>query len=42
MRAAFFIARRFAFRQRSGSKPTFIVLASVIGIAVGTAALILT
>ncbi|NTV98250.1 MAG: ABC transporter permease [Chlorobiaceae bacterium] len=37
-----YIARRFAFKQRSSSKPTFIVLAAIIGIAVGTAALILT
>jgi len=38
----FYIARRFAFNQRSVSKPTFIVLVAVMGIAVGTAALILT
>ncbi len=42
MKTEFYIARRFAFKQRSLSKPTFIVLASVLGIAVGTAALILT
>ncbi|ACD90309.1 MAG: ABC transporter permease [Chlorobium limicola] len=42
MNPVFYIARRFAFRERTGSKPAFIVLASVIGIAVGTAALILT
>ena len=42
MNPLFYIARRFAFRERTGSKPAFIVLASVIGIAVGTAALILT
>ena len=42
MKAEFYIARRFAFKPRSLSKPTFIVLASIIGIAVGTAALILT
>lgn len=42
MKAEFYIARRFAFKPRSHSKPTFIVLASVLGIAVGTAALILT
>ena len=42
MKAELYIARRFAFKPRSLSKPTFIVLASVIGIAVGTAALILT
>ncbi|NTU97276.1 MAG: ABC transporter permease [Chlorobiaceae bacterium] len=42
MKTELYIARRFAFRQRSSSKPTFIVLASIIGIAVGTAALILT
>jgi lipoprotein-releasing system permease protein len=38
----FYIARRFAFKQRSTTKPTFIVMVAVIGIAVGTAALILT
>lgn len=37
-----FIAGRFAFRQRSRSRPTFIVLIAVLGIALGTAALILT
>ncbi len=42
MNPVLYIARRFAFRERTGSKPAFIVLASVIGIAVGTAALILT
>lgn len=42
MKAEFYIARRFAFKPRSHSKPTFIVFASVLGIAVGTAALILT
>lgn len=42
MKAELYIARRFAFKTRSRSKPTFIVMASVIGIAVGTAALILT
>ncbi|MBM3163068.1 MAG: ABC transporter permease [Chlorobi bacterium] len=42
MNPLFFIARRFAFRERTGSRPAFIVLASVVGIAVGTAALILT
>jgi len=42
MRAELYIARRFAFKQRSLSRPTFIVTASVLGIAVGTAALILT
>ncbi|NTW83770.1 MAG: ABC transporter permease [Chlorobiaceae bacterium] len=42
MRPELYIARRFAFKQRSASKPTFIVLAAMIGIAVGTAALILT
>jgi lipoprotein-releasing system permease protein len=42
MKAEFYIARRFAFKPRSLSKPTFIVLASIVGIAVGTAALILT
>jgi lipoprotein-releasing system permease protein len=42
MKTELYIARRFAFKQRSSSKPTFIVLAAVIGIAVGTAALILT
>jgi lipoprotein-releasing system permease protein len=42
MKVELYIARRFAFKPRSLSKPTFIVLASVLGIAVGTAALILT
>jgi lipoprotein-releasing system permease protein len=42
MKTELYIARRFAFKQRSSSKPTFIVLAAVLGIAVGTAALILT
>ncbi|ACF43650.1 ABC transporter permease [Pelodictyon phaeoclathratiforme] len=42
MRPEFYIARRFAFKQRSATKPTFIVMVAVIGIAVGTAALILT
>ncbi len=42
MKAELYIARRFAFKPRSLSKPTFIVMASVAGIAVGTAALILT
>jgi lipoprotein-releasing system permease protein len=42
VKAELYIARRFAFKPRSLSKPTFIVLASVVGIAVGTAALILT
>lgn len=42
MNPVLYIARRFAFRERNGSRPAFIVLASVIGIAVGTAALILT
>ena len=42
MKPEFYIARRFAFKQRSLSKPTFIVVIAVIGIAVGTAALILT
>lgn len=42
MKPVLYIARRFAFRERTGSRPAFIVLASVIGIAVGTAALILT
>lgn len=42
MKAEFYIARRFAFKPRSHSKPTFIVFASALGIAVGTAALILT
>ena len=42
MRTELYIARRFAFKPRSLSKPTFIVSASVLGIAVGTAALILT
>lgn len=42
MKRELYIARRFAFKPRSISRPTFIVLASVIGIATGTAALILT
>jgi lipoprotein-releasing system permease protein len=42
MKPEFYIARRFAFKQRSASKPTFIVMVAIIGIAVGTAALILT
>jgi lipoprotein-releasing system permease protein len=42
MKPEFYIARRFAFKRRSASKPTFIVLVAVAGIAVGTAALILT
>ncbi len=42
MKPEFYIARRFAFKRRSTSKPTFIVFVAVAGIAVGTAALILT
>lgn len=42
MNVLLYIARRFAFRERTGSRPAFIVLAAVAGIAVGTAALILT
>jgi lipoprotein-releasing system permease protein len=42
MKPEFYIAGRFAFKQRSATKPTFIVMVAVIGIAVGTAALILT
>ncbi len=42
MKSELYIARRFAFKPRSGSKPTFIVFIAVAGIAVGTAALILT
>ncbi|NQU46821.1 MAG: ABC transporter permease [Chlorobium sp.] len=42
MRPEFFIAGRFAFMQRSLSRPTFIVMIAVAGIALGTAALILT
>ena len=42
MNPEFYIARRFAFKRRSATKPTFIVMVAVIGIAVGTAALILT
>lgn len=42
MKPEFYIARRFAFKKRSASKPTFIVFIAVAGIAVGTAALILT
>ncbi len=42
MKPEFYIARRFAFKPRSTTKPTFIVMVAVVGIAVGTAALILT
>lgn len=42
MKSELYIARRFAFKPRSSSKPTFIVFIAVAGIAVGTAALILT
>ncbi len=42
MKPEFYIASRFAFKQRSTSKPTFIIMVAVAGIAVGTAALILT
>lgn len=42
MKPEFFIAGRFAFMQRSLSRPTFIVMIAVAGIALGTAALILT
>ncbi len=42
MKSQVYIARRFAFKPRSSSKPTFIVFIAVAGIAVGTAALILT
>ncbi|NTU90995.1 MAG: ABC transporter permease [Chlorobiaceae bacterium] len=42
MKTELYIARRFAFKARSMTRPTFIVMASVVGIAVGTAALILT
>jgi lipoprotein-releasing system permease protein len=42
MKPEFYLAKRFAFNKRSASKPTFIVMVAVIGIAVGTAALILT
>ena len=42
MKTELYIARRFAFKPRSSSKPTFIVFISVAGIALGTAALILT
>jgi lipoprotein-releasing system permease protein len=42
MKTELYLARRFAFKARSRTKPTFIVMASVVGIAVGTAALILT
>lgn len=42
MKTELYIARRFAFKSRSMTRPTFIVMASVVGIAVGTAALILT
>lgn len=42
MKPGLYIARRFAFKQRSASRPTFIIMVAVIGIAVGTAVLILT
>lgn len=42
MKTELYIARRFAFKPRSNSKPTFIVVAAISGIAIGTAALILT
>ncbi|WP_322113775.1 hypothetical protein [Prosthecochloris sp. SCSIO W1101] len=42
MKSELYIARRFAFKPRSSSKPTFIVFLAVAGIALGTAALILT
>ncbi len=42
MKSELYIARRFAFKPRSSSKPTFIVLIAVAGIALGTAALIVT
>ncbi|NMW20044.1 MAG: ABC transporter permease [Chlorobiaceae bacterium] len=42
MKPELYIAMRFAFKQRSTTKPTFIVMVAVVGIAVGTAALILT
>ncbi len=42
LRPEFYIARRFAFKPRSSSKPTFIVFIAVAGIALGTSALILT
>ena len=42
MKSELYIARRFAFKPRSSSKPTFIVFIAVTGIALGTAALILT
>ena len=42
MKSELYIARRFAFKPRSSSRPTFIVFIAVAGIALGTAALILT
>ncbi len=42
MKQEFYIARRFAFKHRSATRPTFIVVIAIVGIAVGTAALILT
>jgi lipoprotein-releasing system permease protein len=42
MKPGLYIARRFAFKQRSASRPTFIIIVAIVGIAVGTAALILT
>lgn len=42
MKKELYIAQRFAFRHRSSTRPTFIVFIAIIGIAVGTAALILT
>jgi len=42
LKSELYIARRFAFKPRSTSKPTFIIVIAVAGIALGTAALILT
>lgn len=42
MKPEFYIAGRFAFKRRSSTRPTFIILMALVGIAVGTAALILT
>ena len=42
MKSELYIATRFAFKHRSATKPAFIIVIAVAGIAVGTAALILT
>uniref|UniRef100_Q3AS42 ABC transporter permease n=1 Tax=Chlorobium chlorochromatii (strain CaD3) TaxID=340177 RepID=Q3AS42_CHLCH len=42
MKLLWYLATRFALKQRSSSKPTFVVVLAVAGIAAGTAALLLT